>query len=45
MEEIATSAAEGRLVEIVGAGHTGPNTHADAIAAELVSFLSEHRAG
>ncbi len=28
-----------RLVEIAGAGHFGPNTHADAVAAVLVEFL------
>ncbi len=28
-----------RLVTIAGAGHVGPNTHADAVAAALVDFL------
>jgi pimeloyl-ACP methyl ester carboxylesterase len=45
MEALAGSVAHGWLVEIPGAGHTGPNTHADAIAGAFLSFLSEHHAG
>jgi pimeloyl-ACP methyl ester carboxylesterase len=29
-----------RVVEIVGAGHFGPNTHADAVSVAIVSFLA-----
>ena len=45
MDELGASVTDGRVVEIVGAAHTGPNTHADAVAGALVSFLSEHPAG
>ena len=36
-----------RLVDIAGAGHFGPNTHADSVSAEIVNFLAEasRRAG
>jgi hypothetical protein len=27
------------VVRIAGAGHFGPNTHADAVSAEIVDFL------
>jgi pimeloyl-ACP methyl ester carboxylesterase len=30
---------DARIVEIAGAGHFGPNTHADAVRAAIVSFL------
>ena len=30
-----------RLVDIAGAGHFGPNTHADSVSAEIVNFLAE----
>jgi pimeloyl-ACP methyl ester carboxylesterase len=30
-----------RLVDIADAGHFGPNTHADAVSAQIVSFLGE----
>ena len=33
-------AADVRVVEIEGAGHFGPNTHADAVSAAIVSFLA-----
>jgi pimeloyl-ACP methyl ester carboxylesterase len=45
MEELAAAVADGRVVEIVGAGHTGPNTHADAVTRAFVNFLSEHPGG
>ena len=35
---------DARVVEIEGAGHFGPNTHADAVSAALVSFLGRDAA-
>ncbi len=35
---------DARIVEIEGAGHFGPNTHADAVSAALVSFLGRDAA-
>ena len=29
-----------RRVDIADAGHFGPNTHADSVSAEIVSFLA-----
>lgn len=34
-----------RRVVVDGAGHAGPNTHPDAVAAELISFLDAARGG
>lgn len=45
MREVASAVPEGRAVEIEGAGHTGPHTHAGAVADEVVNFLSAHRDG
>ena len=40
-EALPSMLADVRVVEIEGAGHFGPNTHADAVSAAIVSFLAE----
>lgn len=45
MEELSRAVPDGRLVEIEGAGHTGPHTHADGTADALIRFLREHPDG
>jgi len=41
MEALPSMIADVRVVDIEGAGHFGPNTHADAVSAAIVSFLAE----
>ncbi len=45
MQHIADLVADGRFVEIPEAGHPGPHTHAAAVAAAFVAFLSAVGAG
>jgi pimeloyl-ACP methyl ester carboxylesterase len=41
MRTLPSMLGDVRVVEIGGAGHFGPNTHADAVSAAIVSFLAE----
>lgn len=45
MREVATSVPDGRAVEIAGARHFGPNTHADQVAVAVLGLLSVGRSG
>lgn len=40
MRRLAQEVADGRCVEIAEAGHPGPHTHSDAVAAALIDFIS-----
>ncbi len=40
MRRVADLVADGRMVEVLGAGHPGPHTHADAVAAAFTQFVS-----
>jgi pimeloyl-ACP methyl ester carboxylesterase len=39
IEALPSMLPDARIVEIAGAGHFGPNTHADAVSAAIVDFL------
>jgi pimeloyl-ACP methyl ester carboxylesterase len=40
MQRLADDVSNGRSVEIERAGHPGPHTHSDAVAAALIEFIS-----